>query len=161
MWMRGFKGMFGGGIHGEFVTPKQDGGFQTIATQSGEVTAVSSDSLTVKSEDGFSRTYTLGSDTRVNAGREGVTAVKTGDQVSVFATVEGSTATGHGRRHDQAGDGQGLVLPPQGVPRRSPLSRRHAAVGDADCLTDAGRASTVSRIQPIPSGGSHSLGIGA
>jgi len=93
MWMRGFKGMFGGGIHGEFVTPKQDGGFQTIATQSGEVTAVSSDSLTVKSEDGFSRTYTLGSDTRVNAGREGVTAVKTGDQVSVFATVEGSTAT--------------------------------------------------------------------
>jgi hypothetical protein len=93
MWMHGFKGMLGGGIHGEFVTPKEGGGYQTVASQYGEVTAVSSDSLTVKSEDGFSRTYALGSDTRVNAGREGVDAIKTGDSVSVIATVDGSTAT--------------------------------------------------------------------
>ncbi|MBO3744908.1 hypothetical protein J5X84_02435 [Streptosporangiaceae bacterium NEAU-GS5] len=85
--------MRGGGIHGEFVVPKDGGGYQTVATQQGEVTAVASDSLTVKSEDGFSRTYTVGENTRVNAGREGVDAIKTGDQVSVMATVEGSTAT--------------------------------------------------------------------
>src|SRR5687768_5479778 len=60
-----------GGIHGEFTLKKPDGsGFQTWATQLGEVTEVSSSSITVKSEDGFSRTYTLEENTVVNAGRD-------------------------------------------------------------------------------------------
>jgi hypothetical protein len=82
-----------GGIHGEFVVPKEGGGFQTVATQTGEVTAVDGDSITVKSEDDFSKTYTVNDATRVSAGREGITAVKTGDTVMVTATVEGETAT--------------------------------------------------------------------
>ena len=59
-------GMFGEALHGEFVTAKDGGGYETIATQKGEVTAVSESSITVKSADGYSRTYTVNSDTKVN-----------------------------------------------------------------------------------------------
>jgi hypothetical protein len=91
------EGMFGfgmgGALHGEFTVEKDGGGYQTVATQRGEVTAVSKDSLTVKSEDGYSRTYTLTEDTLVNAARDGIDDVKTGNTVNVFATVADGKAT--------------------------------------------------------------------
>ncbi|MFF0268108.1 hypothetical protein [Kribbella sp. NPDC004536] len=91
----GFKGEFGlgGALHGEFVVPKDGGGYQTIAVQRGEVTAVSKDSLTVKSADGYSRTYTLTADTMVNAARDGIGDVKTGNTVNVSAIVTDGKAT--------------------------------------------------------------------
>jgi len=89
---KGHKGM-GMGIHGEFTTRTPDGtGFQTMATQHGEVTEVSATSLTVKSEDGFSRTYVVNDDTMVNAGNEGIGDVKQGDQVHVMAVVRDGKA---------------------------------------------------------------------
>lgn len=93
--LRGKHGFFGMGaaLHGEFVVPKDGGGYQTVATQRGEVTAVSTESITVKSEDGYSRTYTLTEDTLVNAARDGIADVKTGNQVHVSAIVEGDKAT--------------------------------------------------------------------
>jgi hypothetical protein len=84
---------FGGALHGEFVVPKDGGGYQTVATQRGEVTAVSKESLTVKSEDGYSRTYTLTEDTLVNAARDGIDDVKTGNTVTVTAVVADGKAT--------------------------------------------------------------------
>jgi hypothetical protein len=92
---RGRHGMLGlgGALHGEFVVEKDGGGYQTMATQRGEVTAVSKESLTVKSEDGYSRTYTLTEDTLVNAARDGIDNVKTGNTVMVTAVVEGDKAT--------------------------------------------------------------------
>lgn len=91
----GRHGFFGaaGALHGEFVVEKEGGGYQTVATQRGEVTAVSKESVTVKSEDGYSRTYTLTEDTLVNAARDGIDDVKTGDTVTVTAVVEGDKAT--------------------------------------------------------------------
>ncbi|MFC9688764.1 hypothetical protein ACFTSF_09510 [Kribbella sp. NPDC056951] len=83
----------GGALHGEFVVKKDGGGYQTVATQRGEVTAVSKDSITVKSEDGFSRTYTLTEDTLVNAARDGIGDVKTGNTVNVSALVVDGKAT--------------------------------------------------------------------
>ncbi|HET7489258.1 MAG TPA: hypothetical protein VFJ85_15105 [Acidimicrobiales bacterium] len=77
----------GMGIHGEFTTRGPNGGWQTIATQRGEVTAVTHTSLTVKSEDGFSRTYAVDDNTMVGAGNEGIDDVKTGDKVDVVALV--------------------------------------------------------------------------
>lgn len=74
----------GMGIHGSFVTKKQGGGYQTVDTQRGAVTAVSKDSITVKSEDGFSATYVVTADTMVNAKRDGIASVKVGDQVGVL-----------------------------------------------------------------------------
>ncbi len=86
------RGGLGMGIHGEFVTRAPDGGYQTIATQKGEVTSASATSITVKSEDGFSRTYRVDDNTLVNAGNDGIADVKTGDDVNVVAVVSGSTA---------------------------------------------------------------------
>jgi hypothetical protein len=87
-------GKFGfGGIHGEMTTRAPGGGYQTLATQQGEVTSVSATSVTVKSEDGFSRTYGVDDGTLVNAGNEGIADVKTGDQVHVIALVKDGKAT--------------------------------------------------------------------
>lgn len=82
-----------GAIHGQFVAPKPGGGYQTIDTQRGTVTAVSSSSITVKSSDGYTKTYQVTSSTNVDAQRAGIGSVKTGQTVSVFATVTGSSAT--------------------------------------------------------------------
>lgn len=88
-------GAFGfGGIHGENTTKDPDGdGFRTTAHQFGEVTDLSASKITVKSEDGFSRTYDVTEDSLVNAGRDGIGDVKKGDQVRVMALVEGDKAT--------------------------------------------------------------------
>lgn len=105
-------GLFGEALHGEFVTAKDGGGYETVATQKGEVTAVSSTSITVKSTDGYTRTYTINSDTKVN--RDGKIAdIKTGETVRIRATVSGDTATAtsiddgtgrpEGRRPDRGG----------------------------------------------------------
>jgi hypothetical protein len=91
----GFGG-FGkmGGLHGEFTIKKPDGtGYETVATQTGEVTAVSPSSITVKSEDGFSRTYTVDENTVVGSGRDGIGSVKTGDTVHVAGLVDAGKAS--------------------------------------------------------------------
>jgi hypothetical protein len=88
----GFGGVFGA-VHGQFVVPKSGGGFQTVDIQRGSVTAVSATSITVKSADGFIKTYQVMSSTNVDARRNGIASVKTGHQVVVMATVSGGTAT--------------------------------------------------------------------
>lgn len=83
-------GLFGA-VHGSAVVPKSGGGYQTIAFQNGKVTAVSSTSITLHSADGYSHSYRVTSSTLVNAQRDGVGSIKTGNQVIVTATVSGST----------------------------------------------------------------------
>ncbi|MFG3438877.1 hypothetical protein ACGF0J_16665 [Nonomuraea sp. NPDC047897] len=94
-WRRGHggHGMGRGAIHGQYVVPDGNGGYVTVATQYGDVTAVDQDSITVRSEDGHTEEYALDDDTRVNAGREGLGSVKTGTKVFVRATVRGEAAT--------------------------------------------------------------------
>ena len=92
----GGPGGFGrlGGLHGEFTIKKPDGtGYETVATQTGEVTAVSPSSITVKSEDGFSRIYSVDENTVVGSGRDGIGSVKTGDTVNVAGIVDGGKAS--------------------------------------------------------------------
>ena len=84
----GGRGMKMGGIHGEFTTRNAAGdGWQKIATQLGEVTAVDSNSIKVKSEDDYEKTYNVGDNTLVNAGNNGIDDVKVGDKVHVTAQV--------------------------------------------------------------------------
>ncbi|MEV0800935.1 hypothetical protein AB0I34_24815 [Kribbella sp. NPDC050281] len=115
----GHRGEFGmgGALHGEFVVPKDGGGYQTVATQRGEVTAVSKDSITVKSEDGYSRTYTLTEDTLVNAARDGIDDVKVGNTVQVTAVVADGKATASsvndGTVRQAAGDKWGFKRGPR------------------------------------------------
>ena len=82
-----------GAIHGQFVTAKPGGGYETIDTQRGTVTAVSASSLTVKSTDGYTHAYRVTGSTIVDAQRDGIGLVKTGQTVAVLATVSGSAAT--------------------------------------------------------------------
>jgi hypothetical protein len=85
-------GLFGA-LHGEFVVPRSGGGYQTEDTQRGSVTAVSNSSITVKSADGFTKTYRVTSSTLVDAQRDGIASIKDGHQVLLVATVSGGTAT--------------------------------------------------------------------
>jgi hypothetical protein len=95
------RGAFGGGfglgafgaLHGEFVVPRAGGGYQTDDMQRGSVTSVSTSSITIKSADGFTKTYQVTSSTLVDAQRDGISSVKDGHRVLVLATVSGGTAT--------------------------------------------------------------------
>jgi len=75
------------------VVPKSGGGYQTVDVQRGQVTAVSSTSITVKSADGYSATYGVSSSTTVDAQSSGIGSVKVGDRVVLEATLSGGTAT--------------------------------------------------------------------
>jgi hypothetical protein len=89
-WAGGLAGPGGGVLHGEFVR-RNGNGYQTVDVQVGQVTAVNSSSITVKSADGFSKSYSVTTNTLVNAGRDGIGTVKVGHNVSIQAVVNGTT----------------------------------------------------------------------
>jgi hypothetical protein len=82
-----------GALHGTMVLPKPGGGTVTVEIQNGRVTAVSRSSITLKSDDGFTRTYAVTSSTIVAARRDGIGSVQVGDQAWVTATASGGTVT--------------------------------------------------------------------
>ena len=91
-----FGGMMGGALlgaplHGSYVVEDPDGGYRTVLSQHGEVTAVSSTSLTVLSEDGFTTTYRLTDDTTVLSGPDGTDDVEDGADVAVTAVRDGGS----------------------------------------------------------------------
>ena len=77
-------------LHGEAVIPGQGTATQTVLFQRGEVTAVTTDTLTVKSTDGFSATYTIGADSRDRLKKK-VSTLTRGQRVSVVATKDSAT----------------------------------------------------------------------
>ncbi len=81
-----------GALHGTFVTGS-NGSYVTRLMQTGEVTAVSSSTLTVKSTDGYTKTYTLSSATTVNGGQSQLSAVQSGHTVTVVASEAGAATT--------------------------------------------------------------------
>ncbi|MTD56003.1 hypothetical protein [Amycolatopsis pithecellobii] len=94
---RGFYGAPPGGgqaflrdaLHGDF-TVEDNGSYVTERMQTGEVTAVSATSITVRSKDSYTQTYAVDSSTR----KAGDPA--TGSTVTVVAKVSGDTATATG-----------------------------------------------------------------
>ncbi len=89
----GFFAGPGGVVHGQVVVPEAGGKFRTEDIQTGKVTAVSGSSLTVRSADGFTKSYRVTGATQVDAGKTGIGSVKVGNQVAITATVSGSTAS--------------------------------------------------------------------
>jgi len=79
-------------LHGEVTVQGKDG-VKTIVVQRGTVTAVTSTSVSVKSTDGFTATWTFGDKLKVVQDKKAVTAsaVKTGAEVGVAGTKDGST----------------------------------------------------------------------
>jgi hypothetical protein len=112
-------GMMGGPgsqpLHGEIVIKAADGAISTVRLIEGTVTAVGTDSITVKAADDFTATYTVNATTDIHVGlptrgqrpdAPGSTGtqssapaantladVKVGDVARVEGTVSGSTAT--------------------------------------------------------------------
>lgn len=80
--------------HGEATLATKKGD-QVVDVQRGEVTAVSPNSVTVKSKDGFTGTYTVAPASKVHkTGKlSNIGEVKPGDRVGVVAVKTGGTDT--------------------------------------------------------------------
>jgi hypothetical protein len=83
-------------LHGEFVVRTKDG-TKTVDVQRGTVTAIDDKTVTVKSTDGFTLTWTFGNPINVLEHRTTVqpSAVKVGTEIGVAGTKDGSTTTAH------------------------------------------------------------------
>ncbi len=93
--MGGLPGVGRAGVlHGEYVVGKAGGGTETVLVQTGKITAVSGNDVTVKSTDGYTLTWTLGSSTTVRTGwnKGSVKDLAVGDTVSAEGTKAGSGA---------------------------------------------------------------------
>jgi hypothetical protein len=75
-------------LHGEFVVPDGSGGYSTVLTQTGTITAVSPTSITVRSEDGYSQTYVI-----PNTAGNADPPFAVDDHVVLRAARNGQTAT--------------------------------------------------------------------
>ncbi|WP_226761400.1 hypothetical protein [Arthrobacter sp. SO3] len=113
-------------LHGEGMVKKDDGGFETRLTQQGAIESVSSASITVKSEDGFSQTYVLNAGTKVMklpppAADGTVQRDSAGKRLKPTAATAADLATGEQVRITGVKDGSGItamhiVAGAQGVP---------------------------------------------
>ena len=90
----GSRGAFPGNVvHASYTVKGPSGTYETLDTQVGTVQAVSSSSITVKSADGYSQQYAVGSSTVVYADYNGIGSVKLGDQVSGIGLAGSSAVT--------------------------------------------------------------------
>ncbi|MEV4714642.1 hypothetical protein [Micromonospora sp. NPDC049374] len=78
-------------LHGDVVVQTKDGGTKTVSVQRGEVTELADDKITVKSTDGFTRTWTFADDLRVIERRKSIasTDIKVGTKLGVAGTMNG------------------------------------------------------------------------
>ena len=136
----------GGGpfIYGEF-TIKGPNGYETLAERTGTVSDVtdtsgSTWSLTVKSADGTTGTFTVDSGTSVNGGEMGIGSIKTGDTVRVTAVVSGGTSTAK-QVTDQT------VLQANGGSWR-PMGPQGGTTGNSSSGSNSGTPSSVSGASP-------------
>jgi hypothetical protein len=79
-------------VHGS-VTVRSGNSYKTIDVQVGQVTSVSSSSITVKSTDGYTQTYAVIPTTIVDSQAGGISSVATNDQVELMATPQKGTDT--------------------------------------------------------------------
>jgi hypothetical protein len=91
----GFGGMgFGGDVvHGTYTVGDGNGGYKTVEVQIGKASAVSSTSITVTSADGYVHTYVVSASTVVDAQRDGIASVASGDTVDLQATTSAGKDT--------------------------------------------------------------------
>jgi hypothetical protein len=78
-------------LHGEVTLQTKDG-VKTVVVQRGSVTAVTASSVTVKSADGFTLSWTFGDRLRVVQDKKAVqvSALKSGEQIGVAGAKNGS-----------------------------------------------------------------------
>lgn len=88
-------GLAGGGklLHGEATVEKPGGGTNVVRFQNGTISAITGSTMTVKSTDGFTATYTVDKTSRITLnGADGTLSKLTkNDQVRVLAVQSGSS----------------------------------------------------------------------
>jgi hypothetical protein len=91
--IRRHPGLLRRALHGEATLGGEKR--RVVVFQRGAVETVSETSLTVRSEDGFSGSYVLNTETRIRKDKEQASRsdIKVKDRVRVFATKDGSTLT--------------------------------------------------------------------
>jgi hypothetical protein len=118
----GRMGGFGGGqmgglavmrdaLHGDF-TISENGSYVTERMQTGQVTALSATSITVKSVDAYTQTYTIDSSTEkannlANGSTVTVLAKVSGDSATATSITDGSQSQTNGQGGGQQGGQQG------------------------------------------------------
>ncbi|GIF17730.1 hypothetical protein BJ973_009305 [Actinoplanes tereljensis] len=82
-------------LHGEVVIQTRKNGPKTVVVQRGSVTAVSADSVSVKSTDGFALTWKFGDKLRVVQDRKTteLSALKTGAEIGLAGTRDGDVTS--------------------------------------------------------------------
>jgi hypothetical protein len=78
-------------VHGEFVVDDGSGGFTTMVSQTGRVTAISDASITARSDDGYTRTYVIPAANP--GGAAAIPPFAVNDEVTIRATRTGPTAS--------------------------------------------------------------------
>jgi hypothetical protein len=116
-------------LHGELVIAGPNGTGQTVVIQSGTVTQVQGDSVTVRSTDGYTVTWTL----------NGQTVVRTGwAQGSVKDIVKGDTVRAEGTRSGGSTVARLVAERPKNAPtQRQPSSGRLPRVASPDRAAEA------------------------
>jgi hypothetical protein len=112
------------------VVRGKDGGFRTVHVQRGTLTVVSGTSVTVRSGDGFSETWTLDAGTVIRKNRQKVSAsaLKVGDEIRIVVgpesggkvTAERLVVRPPGGKDGNGGKGgrqRGPATPGSGTPR--------------------------------------------
>ena len=90
-------------LHGEYVVANGTGGFSTMISQTGRITAISPTSVTARSDDGYSQTYVIAA--------AATPPFVVGDQVTIEATRTGQTATVIGIGEPSISGQRGQVRP--------------------------------------------------
>jgi hypothetical protein len=112
-------GLAGGGklLHGEATVEKPGGGTSVVRFQNGVISAISGSTMTVKSTDGFTATYTVNGTSRILLnGTDGtLSKLSKNDQVRVLAVQSGSSTVAK------------MVL--DGVPARAMFGQLHRGLG--------------------------------
>jgi hypothetical protein len=74
-------------LHGQYVVADGHGGYSTLMSQTGRVTAISATSVTARSDDGFVQTYLI------HEADRGKPPFAVNDEVTIDATRDRETAT--------------------------------------------------------------------
>jgi hypothetical protein len=121
-------GLGGGVLHGEVVVQGKDGTPETLLVQGGDVTANSDQTVTVKSTDGFTLTWTVDATSVIRSGREAtkLSDVAVGDKVTVTGAKTGSGGTVKLLAERPAKDPAKDPADAPGTPRRAPAEEPSA-----------------------------------
>lgn len=89
----GYPGPFSNAVHGDVVVRTSTGAFATERFQTGTVTKLATNSISLTSPDHYAGTYLINSSTVINRGAITIHDIKVGDTVTVVAILSGNVAT--------------------------------------------------------------------